>query len=699
MTRLLVLRTGLVLSATLCAALPACSRNSTGPSPPPPPRKTRVPGQFEVAQVIYDDKWGKGWEDWGWGPHDIKEGHPARISFAGYGGIILHHEELPPRFGGVSFRYRAAADYGNFLEVSLQYRQVDEHVLPPIAIGPEQTAELPGGWNEVLVPWNALNPLGSAFDRVQIRARKLVPADLVSVDHVVLTAAKGEASASEETITASVAIACDEPTKPINPMIYGMAAESWAFNAPARRMGGNPTSRWNWDGGFWNTGSDWFFENVAVKESPYQQVDNDVAHGVKTAVVVPILGWVAKDATSSGFPVSKYGPQQAADSYRSDAGNGVRVDGTKIMSARPEQTSMPAPPELIQRWVQKMREGDRHRVDMYILDNEPQLWSSTHRDVHPAPVSYDELLDRTIRYGTAIRRADPDALIAGPAEWGWMGYFYSAKDLAEGLPEHSDQKAHGGVPLLPWYLQKLAQHEKRTGVRVLDVVDVHFYPQAAQVWGNNAQTDRATSALRLRSTRALWDPEYVDESWIHEPVGLIPRLKSWIAENYPGRGISIGEWNFGAEDHISGGLAVAEVLGRFGQQGITSAFYWVGPPPGSPAAAAFLAYRNYDGKGARFLDFSVPTKEAPNVSLFASRDATGTHVTAILLNLDPDVAVQADVDVSRCGSVLSQRAFVYKEGAKALVEEAVKSDPKRVTEHLEPYSMKVVELNVAKASR
>ena len=46
----------------------------------------------------------------------------------------------------------------------------------------------------------------------------------------------------------------------------------------------------------------------------------------------------------------------------------------------------------------------------FALDNEPMLWNSTHRDVHPDPVTYDELLDRTIRYGSAVRAADPDAV-------------------------------------------------------------------------------------------------------------------------------------------------------------------------------------------------------------------------------------------------------------------------------------------------
>ena len=43
----------------------------------------------------------------------------------------------------------------------------------------------------------------------------------------------------------------------------------------------------------------------------------------------------------------------------------------------------------------------------------------------------------------------------------------------------------------------------------------------------------------------LWDPSYVDESWIKEPVKLLPRMREWVDENYPARGLSIGEWSFG----------------------------------------------------------------------------------------------------------------------------------------------------------
>ena len=47
---------------------------------------------------------------------------------------------------------------------------------------------------------------------------------------------------------------------------------------------------------------------------------------------------------------------------------------------------------------------------------------------------------------------------------------------------------------------------------------------------------------------------------------------------------------------MSGALATAAVLGRFGQFGVTSAYYWTFPRPESQTLSAYLAYRNFDGK-------------------------------------------------------------------------------------------------------
>src|SRR5262249_12833850 len=151
------------------------------------------------------------------------------------------------------------------------------------------------------------------------------------------------------------------------------------------------------------------------------------------------------------------------------------------------------------------------------------------------PLGYDELVERTIQFGTAIRKADPDAVIAGPAEYGWLGYLYSGLDAANGWKK-TDRAAHGDVPLIEWDRRELREYEQTSGVRVLDVLDLHFYPQGEAVYvAGQGGIDEKTSALRVRSTRGLWDPDYRDESWVDETIRLLPRMKEWVANNYPGR--------------------------------------------------------------------------------------------------------------------------------------------------------------------
>ncbi len=333
---------------------------------------------------------------------------------------------------------------------------------------------------------------------------------------------------------------------------------------------------------------------------------------------------------------------------------------------------------------------------MYILDNEPGLWNSTHRDVHPAPVGYDELLDRTLRYGAEIRKADPEALIAGPAEWGWLAYSYSAKDTAVGKFLRPDRRAHGDVPLIPWYLAQIAQHEKETGTRLLDYLDVHFYPAADRIYGDNGVVDDAGRALRLRATRSLWDPDYTDESWIDDKIRLIPRLREWVSENHPGLKLSIGEWSFGGEHDISGALATAESLGRFGQQGLDAAFYWGGPKAGTSTYWAFRAFRNFDGSGARFLDEALETRGEELISVFGSRDpADHGHLVVMVVNRDPVFQVSAGIDLGSCGQPLTYRAFGYHAGSpnlEALPAASVQDSAVTVT--VPPNSLQVIDLTL-----
>jgi hypothetical protein len=620
-----------------------------------------------VLKVLDGSQLGEGWLDWGYSRHTLRPGSAAEVDFSGYGGLILAHPGLRGEFGGLSFRYRAPADFGDFLEVQLH--DASGHALARVPVRSEGAPPGPDGFREVWLSMAALNPHAEHFERVMFFSHRDVDDRRVALDAVGLTGAPPPPP-PEPARSASFAIDCRAPARPISPLIYGVGGvdgDAWSVGATTRRWGGNPTSRYNWELGTWNSGSDWFFRNRGGDDpADVRFVAENAAHGAETVLTIPMLGWVAKDAEAYSFPVSVYGSQQATAPEQPDAGNGVSRDGVPLEPLSPQTTSVGSTPESVERWVRRIHDGERDggagaAVHRYILDNEPMLWNVTHRDVHPDPTTYDELLTRTVAYASAVRRADPDAIIGGPAEWGWLGYLYSAADRKAGLWWRPDRRAHGDVPLIPWYLRALREREQRSGTRLLDLLDVHYYSMAPGVGlGVAGHTDPAGAALRIRSTRSLWDPGYVDESWIREPIRLIPRLREWIEENHPGLGISIGEWNFGGELHASGGLAVAEVLGRLGREGIASAYYWTVPPARSPAFWAFRAFRDFDGGGGRFLDLSEAVRGGDDLSsLFASRDAGGNHQVAVLLNLSPRAPLAARISLQGCGAVAHLRVYTY----------------------------------------
>jgi hypothetical protein len=693
----------------------AChSANRAEGAPAAPPLK---PFTGTYAEVVYDNGITHQWDDYGWAPRQIKTG-PATLDMSNKGGWIIARPSLDGRFSMLVFNLQAPESFGEFLEVRVDSNRED--VFPRVNVDAAHRVSLGNGWVQVQVPIAELNPHELAWDRIVFRAHDQVGNDPVRFDKIGFVAAsadslhEGKKGAPPRDVL--MAIDCKRDAPKISPLIYGIAfdarldakhTQQWQIGATARRWGGNTASRYNWQqGDAWSTASDWFFHNVnftGINNYSYRNfLDDDISHKVDSVITLPILGWVAKDTHSYSFPVSVFGAQRRTDPYDADIGDGYRKDGTPIAPGDPSRTSMAAPPAFIAHWVSQLREEDKQRglraVKMYILDNEPALWSSTHRDVHPDPVTYDELLERTIDYGAAVRKADPQTPIAGPAEWGWPNYFFSAADGTTSYKLKPDRLAHGDVPLLAWYLRKLREYEAKTGTRVLDVLDVHYYPMATHVGGEKGGTDPQTAALRIRSTRSLWDPSYIDESWINDTVRLLPRLNELIRENYPGLKISIGEWNFGAEDHVSGGLATAEVLGRFTQaDNLYSAFYWTYPAKDSPSFWAFRAFRNFDGAGGHFLDYAMPTRAGHATSLFASRDESGEHMVAVVLNLDPAAAAHAQIDVGMCGRVTQRRSFTYAAGDKALhPSESKSAEGTSVVTTLPPYSINVIDMTMSK---
>ena len=479
---------------------------------------------------------------------------------------------------------------------------------------------------------------------------------------------------------AAVAIGVDAAVNrhPINANIYGVAhataAELSDLNVPLNRNGGNNTTRYNWQLNADNRGNDWYYESIGDTSAVAGErgdtfIANARSAGAQAMLTIPMIGWVgtvgANRSKLAGFSIAKYGPQTGNDwQWFADAGNGVLTNGQFVTGNDPRDANVPSTSLSQQAWVQHLvgRWGTNATGGLryYILDNEPSLWHSTHRDVHPSGATMDEIRDKMIDYAAKIKAIDPSALVAGPEEWGWSGYFFSGSDQqyggAHGWSVLPDRVNHGGADYLPWLLDALRQNQTATGTRLLDIFTVHYYPQGGEF------SDDVSSAMqqrRNRSTRSLWDPNYVDETWINDRVQLVPRLKGWVNGHYPGTQTGITEYNWGAENHINGATAQADILGIFGREGLDVAARWATPASTTPTYKAIKMYRNYDGNRSAFGETSVAAT-APNpdaVAAFAALRSSDGALTVMVISKSSSGSTPAVISMANFVSGGAARAW------------------------------------------
>lgn len=457
-------------------------------------------------------------------------------------------------------------------------------------------------------------------------------------------AAAAPAPAQNPAVTVNVNAAADR--HPINPAIYGVAyasaAELTELNAPLNRLGGNPTSRYNWLGNVDNRAEDYFFESIPYASAvagEYADTFVSTSHtgSAQPLITIPMLDWVAKVGPGrtklASFSIAKYGAQTAHDPFFLDAGNGILPGGAFVTGNDPNDANVPGGVSFQQPWVQHLvaawGSAAGGGVRFYCLDNEPSIWFGAHRDVQPVGPTMDEIRDKMIAYATMIKAVDPGALVLGPEEWGWSGFFYSGYDqqygAAHGYTSFPDKAAHGGVDYAPYLLAQIQTASASAGKRLLDYFSLHFYPQGGE-FSNDVSSPM--QLLRNRSTRALWDPAYLNESWIGDYVQLVPRMKTWVAANYPGTKTALTEYNWGAEGHINGATAQADVVGILGREGIDLATRWTTPDWTTPTYKAMKIYRNYDGASSTFGDTNVQAT-VPDPDTLASFAAVRTSDGAL----------------------------------------------------------------------
>ena len=150
-------------------------------------------------------------------------------------------------------------------------------------------------------------------------------------------------------------------------------------------------------------------------------------------------------------------------------------------------------------------------------------------------------------------------------------------------------------------------------------------------------------------------------------------MKEKVENHYPGTKLGFTEYDYGAGNHISGGLAQADVLGIFGKFGVYLACYWGDLK--SYNQAALKIFRNYDGKGSAFGDTSVSsaTDDVTKTSVYAATDTKDPGTLWVLvLNKDQKDSLHGKFQFKGKGAYGTYEAYAFD--AKSPEIKLVKKD-------------------------
>jgi mannan endo-1,4-beta-mannosidase len=490
-------------------------------------------------------------------------------------------------------------------------------------------------------------------------------------------------------LNASVALTVDlsAAVKPISPLIYGL--NDWTRDASTdslgytfQRFGGNQLTSYNWELNVVNAGIDWYNWNtngiVATAPVELQSVPGEAAflfidyaraHGQTVFVALPLSGYVAAD---------KNGVVTAEEAAPGARWKKVIIDkGAPLLLSPDTSDDYVFLDEEVNLFLSKYGKASEGGVFAYEMDNEPSIWPTVHPLQHPAKTTCAEVISQNVAAMKMVRRMDESALTFGPVFWGWGAFtnFSDAPDWTGAL-----QSQYGWF--VSYYLAQMKAASDAAGGRLLDVLDVHYYPagtgkddsgQDANVYSQ--LTSAGVNAARMQAPRSLWDPTYTETSWITQytasgPLRILPRLQASIDVYYPGTKIAVTEYEYGGHKDISGGIAQADVLGIYGKYGVFAACFY-SETIKDYIFPAFHIYLDYDGKGSAFGDLSLATNapDAASYSVYAAKESgTGRiHIIAINKTATAEVANVSLANTSRI--VTSAEVYGFSEAGGAVLSE------------------------------
>ncbi|MGB8358287.1 MAG: glycoside hydrolase family 44 protein [Bacteroidales bacterium] len=456
----------------------------------------------------------------------------------------------------------------------------------------------------------------------------------------------------------TVQVNAGEARLPVSPYIYGRnnnLSDNPASPMPvanlnlykeaglrfARENGGNNATKYNWRRKL-SSHPDWY-NNVYEHSWDYasQEIQKTMP-GLQVMWAFQLIGKTAANKNNNFNDWSYNGSQWWTGVSQNLAGGGqvnpaggsqALVDGNPdlyLMNWNADSTT-----GVLNHWFGPGGLGfEKDQFLYWSMDNEPEIWNGTHDDVMPSLLPASEFMDTWFEVAKKAREKFPEIKLTGPVpanEWQW--YKWGEESLM------IDGKYYCW---LEYFIKRVSDEQKKSGIRLLDVLDIHWYPpessnadlvQLHRVFYD--ETFVYPGANGIKTINGGWDNSQTKEY-------IFKRINDWLLQYFgENHGITIGltENAVSSSDPNVVSVVYASMLGTFANNGVEIFTPWTWKIGMWETLHLFNRY-------AKKIKVNTTSSLDATVSGYNTINSSADSMTIILVNRDLSASRTATVNIA-----------------------------------------------------
>lgn len=387
-----------------------------------------------------------------------------------------------------------------------------------------------------------------------------------------------------------------------------------------RENGGNNSTKYNWEKKL-TSHPDWY-NNVYDHNWDYaaQSLQANMP-GAQGMWAFQLIGWAASNKNNN-FNDWGYNKSQWWEGVRNNwAGGGGPDKGDGDPEKYLEEWPADKTVGILDHWFNTLG-LDSKQFFYWNMDNEVEIWNGTHDDVMPEQIGAEEFMQRYFDVAKKARAAFPDIKLVGPVpanEWQWYNW-------------NNDAVTYNGrrYVWLEYFILRVAEEQQASGVRLLDVLDIHFYPgennasdivNLHRIWFDKKYT--YPGANGVKRIGGGWNDALRQEY-------VFQRCNDWL-EKYMGEdhgvGLGVSEMDINSNNPNLIAVWYASTLGVFADEGVELFTPW-------SWKTGMWEVLHLFSNNTKELKVGSSTMPADVVNAYASSNAAGDSLTVFLVNRD-----------------------------------------------------------------